>query len=99
LISCKEQKKKKTNIPYIGLSRPEIFNLYVLLYVLLLFLQHGEIVISYHHDLTLSFILHLFYLSRQVALTVQMFVKYRYCHLPKYSFFWYPCHMLPVELW
>jgi len=22
-----------------------------------------------------------------------------YCHWPKYSFVWYPCHMSPVELW
>jgi len=22
-----------------------------------------------------------------------------YCHWQKYSFFWYPFHILPVELW
>ena len=27
------------------------------------------------------------------------FLLYIYCHWPNHSFFWYPCHMLPVELW
>jgi len=38
-----------------------------------------------------NFILHLLYFSRQIALTGYMFVIY--CHWPKYSFFWYSCHM------
>jgi len=33
-----------------------------------------------------NFILHLFYLSKQIAFTVYMFVIY--CHWTKYSFYW-----------
>ena len=38
------------------------------------------------------FILHLFYMSRQIALTGYICM---YCQWPKYSFFWHPCHMWP----
>ena len=43
------------------------------------------------------YILHLFYLSRYIALTGYFFVIY--CHWPKCSFVWYPYHILhvPVE--
>jgi hypothetical protein len=36
------------------------------------------------------FILHLFYMSKQISLTWYIFVFVIYCHLPKYSLFWYP---------
>jgi len=37
----------------------------------------------------IAFLLHMFYLSRHVALTEYIFVIY--CRWPKYSFFWFTC--------
>ena len=46
----------------------------------------------------LCFNLHLFYLSRQIALTGYFFVILSLTEIYN-SFFWYHCHMLPAELW
>jgi hypothetical protein len=48
-------------------------------------------------DPVMIYILHLFYLSKQIELTGYIYVIY--CHCTKYSLFWYPFHMLPDEHW